>query len=105
MNPVADTLRSAAVVLLIPGAHAKGVMARDEQGDPAGPEWSRACAWCALGAIRAASSDSVIRYQAEHALGQHLNRLTEAFNDEPFTTPIDVAAAMWATADKLESET
>lgn len=105
MNPVADTLRSAAVVLLIPGAHAKEAMARGKCGRRTTYDDPTSCRWCASGALAAATPRSGHIYMdAIQALERHLGTFTIQFNDDPNTTPLDMAAAMWAAADRVEQE-
>lgn len=104
MNLVADTLRSAAVVLLIPGAHAKGAMARNKWSRKVPSAAPAACRWCMFGALKEAAPTDTFANRALQALGAHLGFNPIVFNDNPAATPIDVAAAMWAAADKLESE-
>lgn len=103
MNPVADALRSAAVVLMIPGAHCKGEIAHDAFCQSVGAFASDACSWCAVGSLIAASPNALVFSYAKLALARHLDREVAYFNDNPRTTPLNVAEAMWATADKLES--
>ena len=107
-SDAADILESAAFVIGT-GHHAKNYVAVNARKKECETFSDNACAWCALGAIEAASDALVTDYNARHlakgalylAIGSNSIAL---WNDAPERTPAEVEAAMLKAAAKLRGE-
>ena len=114
MSAVANVLEAAATALLIPGVWIQGNMARDDTGVALRPKDPRACRFCAVGAIEAASIDTNA-FEAVREMERSIKRVpglsssnpsryVVKWNDARGRTAEQVARKMLDTAERLRRE-
>ena len=96
----ADLLEAAGAVVWLPEWWTKNRWAADSLGRSCISSEADACAFCAIGALEAASAHQGLFFHARTALQNYVHRDVTVFNDHASSNE-DVATAMFRAADAL----